>query len=71
MVHPFSEWRFSHQRFIFQPRTLVSVEHQQASTSELDPDYVEAAFEHLDAVGMSHGATRYCGAAVDTFQYGA
>lgn len=71
MHTPFSEWRFSHNAFIFQPRTLAGIAHQLPKHSELDPAYAEAAFDHLDEVGMSNNGTRWCGDAIAGFTYGA
>lgn len=71
MIDAFSYWRFAHQRSsVWLPDTIHGAEPTTTSRSLLDPAFAEAAFEHLDATGMSEEATRYCGAAINTFTYG-
>lgn len=73
VIQPFSERRFIHSSTVFLPRTLHSVAPRDNCRllTQIDADYREAAFTHLDAVGMSNGSLSYCADAIRTFATGA
>lgn len=72
MAATFSPYRFIHQRTgIHLPSTIRSAGDHKDSSTDLDPDFKEASFDHLDLVGMSDGGTIYCADAIRTFEYGA
>lgn len=70
----FSPWRYVHQRTsVHLPRTIHGAGNRESPAiyAGLDPDFTEAAFDHLDVANMSNGGTSYCADTVRTFARGA